>query len=176
MPNFPAIGHNVDAEFMAIVDPASVTHPLPVDGQSPWGDTFRLWSGDVEDSVNNLETAVEDVADDVDALDVRVDAVEGAAVSLDTRVDALEAAPPTAPADASTTVKGITRFATPVEAEAGTSAVIAVTPLGLETVLATFLSQIFGPGISRVEPITRTAYTALTPKVATTLYVIDETL
>lgn len=32
-----------------------VNDPLPTDGQSPWGDTFRGWSGDVEDSIHTLE-------------------------------------------------------------------------------------------------------------------------
>jgi hypothetical protein len=171
MPNFPAIGHETDVAFLEIVEPiappvefvlqpepvfpqsryatvepTAVTHSPPYVGENPYHETFYLWSGDIESTLD----------------------------ALDARLDALEAAPPAAPADASTTVKGITRFATPVEAEAGTSELIAVTPAALQAVLDTFLAEIFGPGISRVEAITRTAYDLLSPPVATTLYVIDE--
>lgn len=32
-----------------------ITDPLPVDGQTPWGDTFRDWADDVVVSVHTLE-------------------------------------------------------------------------------------------------------------------------
>jgi hypothetical protein len=73
--------------------------------------------------------------------------------------------------DASTTTKGIVELATNGEATTGTDTVRAVTAAGVAAVLAAF-----APGISKLEPITRTAYDLLSPPVATTLYVIDESL
>ena len=35
--------------------PQPASSPLPIDGQTPWGDTFRGWSGDVETSIHALE-------------------------------------------------------------------------------------------------------------------------
>lgn len=74
MPNFPSLGHSAEHDaFLAIIDPTTITHPLPVTGQNPWDETFRLWAGDVESSIYTLD---DDVA------------------GLDTRVAELEAAPP----------------------------------------------------------------------------------
>jgi len=149
MPNFPAIGHETNEAFIAIVEPAAITHPLPFPGQNPWDETFYLWSDDVEATT----------------------------ADLDSRVTALElGGGPVVVPDASETEKGILELATPVEAEAGLDGTRAITAATLAGVLDAFLAQIFGPGVERLEPITRTAYTALTPKVATTLYIIDETL
>jgi hypothetical protein len=71
--------------------------------------------------------------------------------------------------DATTTVKGIIEIATTGEATTGTDTTRAVTAAGVAAVLAAF-----APGISKIEPITRTAYDLLSPPVSTTLYVIDE--
>lgn len=92
---FPDVGHAPGRVTAAAVEPTEISHPLPVDGQDPWGDTFRLWSGDVEESVAVLESTV---------------------------------------------------------------------------------AGMFGPGIERIEYITRTAYDLLAPPVVDTLYAIDEAL